>query len=332
MMEALETLLVDAAIASASPALKSWYSTAELRRNFTTFLTTDLKRLDDLELAARFQHHCPVPGAAPVDYQNRLLALEGSGWALVGIRFRGLDLARPFVDLRATSRPLRCPDELSAVADRAAEAYRLFEPKHVRAFSPSHEALDLGRLGRGAFWERRLLAAPISVMRDRPVPESYDRVTLERSKDLSFYDHYAAAYDELHSRYPEHRDYVTVESLEDMRYYLEVGQVFQVHVDARWAGVVGCYPYQEQGLGGVTVAEMFLDSEHRGRRLGAAVQRQFVEAVQAELAPELAPELRLLWGSIDVRNVAAIRTALSCGRVDIGGYYWVPTPGLAAGR
>lgn len=41
----------------------------------------------------------PVPGANTEDFMNESLELPGDGWALCGIKFRGLDLRLPFVDL-----------------------------------------------------------------------------------------------------------------------------------------------------------------------------------------------------------------------------------------
>ena len=312
---ALGESLVAAAVAAANPLLGQWYSQPELERNFAHALAGDLRRLESLELAEQFRHHCPVPGAEPEDYRNRLLELDGSGWALIGIRFRGLDLARPFIALVAASRPLAWPGELLSVADRAARAYALFRPKHLRIFVPSHLELDVDEVG-GGYWERRLLAAPIATLQSLPKPDHYRRIMLVQAQDLGFYDGYRAAYEELLHESPGHAEYATAESAEDMQRYLDTGCVFEVYVDSEWAGIVGGFPEREQGLSGLTVAEMFLAGRYRGLGLGAAMQRRFLG--------ELDSALGLLWGAIDVRNVSALRTALRCGRVDVGGYLWLP--------
>lgn len=102
----------------------------------------------------------------------------------------------------------------------------------------------------------------------------------------------------------------------DLRSYLAEGTLFEVFVDDEWAGIVAAFQAAEKGVSGYCVGEIVLKREFRGKRLGLAVQRKFVEKLDETRG-------RVLWGTIGAANTPAIRTAKRCGRVDVGGYYWV---------
>lgn len=85
-----------------NPILASWFAPTQLAENLRTSLSVDLVRAVDAELAAGFSGACPVGGAVPADYMNRFARYSG-GTALLGTRFKGLDITKPFVDVVATS-------------------------------------------------------------------------------------------------------------------------------------------------------------------------------------------------------------------------------------
>jgi GNAT superfamily N-acetyltransferase len=89
-------------------------------------------------------------------------------------------------------------------------------------------------------------------------------------------------------------------------------------VDDRWAGLTAVDEAGEEGVDGYLMMEVLLDKDARGQHLASAVQRHLIE-----LLPD---KHRLLLGTIDSRNIAAIRAARSLGRDDLGGYFWSPLP------
>ena len=76
----------------------------------------EVARLGDTDFGREFRDGvgAGVP-ADPLAWANRFLELPDGGWAVTGIRFRGRDTARPFVDVVATTAPAT-PDGLSVVA------------------------------------------------------------------------------------------------------------------------------------------------------------------------------------------------------------------------
>lgn len=293
------------------PQVRAWLGDEAVARNLTEELDGDLERLESDALATEFRHHCPVAGADAEDYKNRLLNVGGLE-LLVGIRFLGLDLAKPFVDVMYTSEPTLTPGQLARVQDAVRKDFSPFQPKRTRFYCPSH----LPRFS--ADGDKRLLAAPLGVMLARADADA--RVTLRRASSLEFYPEYAAAYRELHEARPGLRDVLRVESAEDMQGYLEAGHLFEVFVDDVWAGVTAVFRDVDAGIGGFCVAEIVLASAFRGRGFGPSVQR----GLAAGLLEGDAKPGELLFGTVGEANVPARRTAQRAGRLDVGGHVWVP--------
>lgn len=315
-----ETALLDAIVAAKltqlAPPLRRWHAAAALRAHLRQGLAEAARRAFDPALAAEFAAHCPLPGVPPDAYRNRWLALPALGPALVGPRFRGGDLAHPFVDVVvSTALPRTVADYRAALAPLRAR-FAPFAPRRVRFFVPTHLPLDLAAFGGAASWDQRYLAAPLDRMLALPPPVGHARLTLAAPPDLDFYPWYVGVYDDLRRQRPEHREYARIEPRDAMAAYAAAGGLFLAAVDDRRAGVVAAFRDVDQGMRGFVVAELLFDRAHRGRGFGAALQRRLVEALPRQPGD-------LLIGTIDARNPAPLAVARRCGREDVGGYLWI---------
>ena len=196
------------------PLVRAWLSAETIENNLLEELNEDLERLCSDALAAEFRHYCPVAGASPDDYKNRLLKVGGLE-LLAGIRFLSLDLAQPFVDVMYASKPVLTSNQLTDIQDAIRQEFRVFQPKRTRFYVPS----QLPRFSGDG--DKRLIAAPLGVMLAQPELGTAERVRLERAKTLMFYADYAAIYRQLHAEYPELRAVARAESEDDMQAYLE---------------------------------------------------------------------------------------------------------------
>lgn len=305
---ALEHILQDR-----DPAVNRWYTDDELAANLRSSFAGDLVRVDDDDMARRFAGGCPVDGAEASDYKN-VFAPFSAGTVLLGARFKGLDLAKPFVDVVATSAPLLESELVEELCDLAYQTYSIFEPKEVRfkLLSPREmEAFE--QIG---YWEKKYLVGSSAEMAALPEPRNLERVELRRAVNLDFFDRYTDLYAALLSRNPQHAEYATAGDREEFEFYLSKGTIFEIFVDQRWAGVVAGYRDVDSYLEGFCIEENFLADEFRSRGFGCAVQRRLVEVLE--------PGIGLLFGTIHQKNLGAYHAALRSGRVDIGGYYWVP--------
>jgi DNA-binding transcriptional ArsR family regulator/GNAT superfamily N-acetyltransferase len=140
---------------------------------------------------------------------------------------------------------------------------------------------------------------------------------LRRWQDSKSYPNYRNAFERLLRDQAQYREYTRLESEKDLVELAEAGNVFDIHVDDRWAGLTAVDEAGEEGLEGYLMNEILLDEHARGKRLASAVQRHLIE--------QLPDRRRLLIGTIDSRNCAAIRAAARLGRSDVGGYFWSST-------
>ncbi len=293
------------------PQVRAWLGDEAVERNLAEELEGDLERLVSDALAAEFQYHCSVDGANTDDYKNRLLTV-GELELLVGIRFLGLDMGKPFIDVIYMSEPTLTPEQLEHVQDAVRAEYAVFKPERTRFYCPSQGPRY------SAAGDKRLLVAPLGVMISKA--DADPRVTLRRAESLAFYSRYNAVYNELYAERPELREVVRVEGEEDMQGYLGAGHLFEMFVDDVWAGVTAVFRDVNAGVGGFCVGEVVLAGAFRGKGLGSAVQGGLARGL---LEGGAGPG-DLLFGTVGEINVPARRAAERAGRVDVGGHVWLP--------
>ena len=127
-MDDLLTELARARLAWVSPRLREWYDDARLVRQLASGLADEAGRVGDVVFGAEFRDGVGIDASAdPLDWANRRIDLPTGGWAVAGIRFRGLDVTRPFVDVVATTEP-PTPDGLAVGRRRRPPVLRLVRP------------------------------------------------------------------------------------------------------------------------------------------------------------------------------------------------------------
>jgi GNAT superfamily N-acetyltransferase len=276
--------------------------TEELREDWT--LRTDPSH------AARYAAGCPVEGVAPADYMLRRLAIPGAGEVLAGIHFKGLDLAQPFVGVRAWSAPDAA--NLPALVSTLREAWAPFHPRSVQLFLPAGQAPP-----PAAILDQHLLVARVEDTRRLPPPPSRERVHLAPSQDAEALAAWVAQrYAEVHRLRPELAGLVTPADADDLRDCAAADALFEVEVEGQRAGLIAARPGRCLGHQGAEVVEELLDSGWWGQGLGPALQRAFVDALPQPLGP-------WVWGTIDGANQPSLRTALRTGRRVAGAWWFV---------
>jgi L-amino acid N-acyltransferase YncA len=318
--------LVDARVAWISGVLRSWYAESALRENLRTSMAVEEDRVDDVEFGRGFRDGVGLhPGSDPLDWTNRRLDLPGGGWALAGIRYRGGDALRPFVDVVATTEPAT-PEGLSRVADAVVPAYSAFAPLCLRVDAPDPSGLVQvleadDRFGPGCEVDMYVVAGPVEELRDQSRASAYDRVGLRAGDPEPLAERVAEVYAELVAQRPEHALWANPEDVESLTECAEEGLLFEVLVDGVPAGVVASVRYDAHGMTGFSVQELCLDATHRGRHVAAAAMQRLVDELPAG-------DDDVLWGTIHPGNLPSLRNALSVGRVVVGGYVWVTPRGL----
>jgi GNAT superfamily N-acetyltransferase len=322
---------VGARLGWVAPELYEWYPRPVLEAQLAADLAGAVALVGDRDFASSFRRDVGVPvDVDELAWANQVLRLGDGGWALTGIRFRGLDVTKPFVDVVVTTAEAT-PAGVAHVAAQVATTYAAFGPLCVRFDVPDPDALvvaldrdrDRDRDGDGtrAEVDQYVVAGLVTSLRERPTGPSYDRVELRRGEPGPLASRAAAIYDELHRSDSRTRLWATAEDAESLAACAEQGLLFEVRIDGEPAGVVAALREDAHGLLGHVVEELCLDAGHRGRGLAQAVLEHLVRALPDD-------DGGTLWGTIHPDNAASLRNSLGFGRRKVGGFLWVTPPGL----
>ena len=324
------TELARARLPWVSHRLREWYDDARLVRQLASGLADEAGRVGDIAFGAEFRDGVMsgagiAASADPLDWANRRIDLPTGGWAVAGIRFRGLDVSRPFVDVVATTEP-PTPDGLATVATAALPYFASFDPLCLRVDAPDPAALVErvaadARFGPRCSVDQYVVAGPVADLRARPRVPSYDLLALRPGDAAALAERAAAIYAELARRNPDLPMWARAEDAESLAACADEGLLFEVLLDGDVAGVVAAVRDDAHGMSGFSVEELCLDSDSRGRRLAAGVLQRLVDELPAE-------DGDVLWGTIHPDNAPSLRNSVSVGREVVGGYAWVTPAGL----
>jgi L-amino acid N-acyltransferase YncA len=308
-----------------SGVLRDWYAPAPLESQLAGDLAGAVALVGDREFAATFRRDAGVSvDVDELDWAHRVLPLPGGGWALTGIRFRGRDVTKPFVDVVATTAG-PTPAEVARVAALVATSYAAFEPRCVRFDVPDPDGLvtaladDPG--GTTADVDQYVVAGLVGSLQRRPTGPSYHRVVLRPGEPEPLAARAAAIYADLHRDAPSSALWAGAEEVESLAECAAEDHLFEVLVDGEPAGVVAALREDAHALLGYVVQELCLDARHRGRRLAAPVLQHLVQTLPVD-------DGTTLWGTIHPDNTASLRNATSVGRRTVGGFVWVTPAGL----
>jgi GNAT superfamily N-acetyltransferase len=324
-MEELLGEMVQARLPWIAPRIRSWYDDQHLADQLAAWLATEAGRVGDSAFGTDFRDAVD-PGLEPdpLCWANRRLELGAGGWAVAGIRFRGLDRDKPFVDVVATDRP-PTPDGIAAVAADVLPAFARFQPLCLRVDAPYDVELaasldDDPRFAQGrSAVDQHIVAGLVSeLLAKRPTSPDADEVTLRPGEPELLAERTAAIYSQ-HSEAT--RPWATPEDADSLADCAAQGLLFELLVGGAPAGVVAATRDDAHGMSGFSVEELCLDPSWRGRGIAARAVRQLVGQLPARRGA-------VLWGSIHPENLPSLRAALSLGREIVGGYVWVTPQGL----
>lgn len=316
-----------AAAAALVPNLEIGASVAKYADHFCESLGSEFKRLDDLALARQFQEYCPVQGAAVADYYNRIIVCPSGLEVVVGIRFKDLNLEKPFVALLAQTKPFVTLDDSNFLKMEVASTYSMFRPQWLRAYISSAHPLWMG-LFSPEYAGKALVAATIETVAasaekyedQNSILQSNENIKLKRARNTLFYGQYVQAYEHAHKVFPAAREWARLETEEDLSELVAESTLYEIYVNEKWAGIFAGSNTVSHGLQGFCVSEIILAPELRLKRLARTVQKIAAQT----LILDGVPANHWFYGTIGWANVPALKTALSADRKVFGMEYWLP--------
>jgi len=284
------------------------------RATLSRWLSDAIGRIDDPDWARGFQEACPIPSVDWPAYQHRLLLEEGGPTLLAGIRFKGGDRERPFVDLLAWDQPLSTAADWRAVRQRLARDFAPFAPRVLRVCVPGDATPPVAESEREV--DQRLVGGSLETLRSLPRPPVPPGVVFEVARTLDFVESFHASFARWQEGAGPRGQEVYAASRDELETCLSTGLVVCALHQGRWAGVMAVYEAQGQRLPGTVVCELFLDASLQGRGCAPALQRSLIEHLDA-------PGATVLFGTIHGTNEPSLRTALRCGRRVVETWWFV---------
>ncbi|TQK31204.1 hypothetical protein [Arthrobacter sp. SLBN-53] len=259
------------------------------RRHVSAWLAEELARTCDEAFARSFSDHIDLPGVSSSDYLQRVIRTE-RGDLLGGIRFRGRNIDRPFVEIIAHTF-----DDVDDLARCVAAEWSEFAPKALRLRTrPGVLA------GPGIVVDQTVHAA-----RCRDLGEPDHRIGLTpfaRAED---------AVDLVQTRYrtliPSLAQNVTAADAEDLHAWHAAGQLHAITVADMAVGVFAVRPGRIYWIPGAEIHEEVVDTAHAGNHYASHAQRRWAADISADVD-------EYLIGTIDGLNIASRRTAEYAGR------------------
>lgn len=298
--------------------LRQWYDDRTLTAGIRASVEQDAAWVGDESFGATFRDNVgSVPVADPLAWANRLLDLGAGEWAVVGPRFRGLDVSQPFVDIVATSLPPTA-ESMRVLLDAVQEPYAGFAPRRVRVDAPDPDAFvaALSSDGLSATVDQYVVAGLVAELRRAPRVPRYSDVALESIDPAAGAVFLAECYAELALERPELPQWSTPSDADELSECAEQGLLFQTVVDGQRAGLVGARRNDAHAMTGFDVVDIVVATSHRGRGFGPAALQRVCDALPANPGD-------VLWGTIHPDNAPSRRNAARIGRTVVGGFVWV---------
>ena len=257
-----------------------------------SWLEGEAARVNDQDFARLFSDHIDLPGVVADDYLHRSIHTS-HGTVLGGIRFKGRDINRPFVEIIVHSF-----DDLDRLRDCVRQEWSMFAPPLLRLRTRP------GRItGANVVLDRSIYLA-----RYRDMHPPVGHISLEPFEQLEAAAALVRArYQRLAADDPELARNVASASTEDLRLWHESGQLRAVRRRDTVVGLIAVAPSQIRWIDGDEINEEVINVEHRGNGYAALAQTLWAAQVARD-------QSRLLVGTIDRLNISSRKTAERAGR------------------
>lgn len=270
----------------------------------------ELLKLNEVQTLKRRHQHFNIAGTTFDDFEEHFYEVGKNKNVLAGIRHVNASKDQPFVHALLDFSPENSDIEL--LRDFATTHFKKFAPKFVSLWL--RPSLQIEAL-KNAASSRQYVAASLAEIQKNENPPRYDRISLKRIENALDFNWYTEVYEDFHADHPDLKDWVPINDKEEMDRCISDQLLCQVFVDGTLAGLIGAQNEPLLGIPSVYMTELLLTSKFKGQGLAAAIQRKFLD--------ELPSQFKLVWGTIDSKNLPSLKTALRVGRNPIRSEYFI---------
>ena len=260
-----------------------------------------LAELAEVEVSLERYNFFNISRTTPLDYKERVLELSEKHFLLAGIRFRGLDVAKPFVSVH-TNFLVSNEKMISEISNLVRSEFSIFAPKAIHLTIPCKSEIFI----RDIKIDRYTIVGVIDELVQKELPLIPNHIELVALSDMSFYEEYLEEYAKFYKRSPILQSEVKVENIEDFKVAVQENLLYKIIIDGVNAGIIAGVENDYYGLKGVSILEEILFEPFIGLGFGAYIQKAFTF--------KLKDRYSILWGTISHLNTPSLKTALKNGR------------------
>ena len=260
----------------------------------------ELAKLSRPEVYIEGFNYFKLDGTTAEDFRERILEVEKDQFIMAGIRFRGLNVNKPFISIIANFEVTS--DRLSGIAELIKKEFSIFKPIAFHFHLPSEIKLIAPELEI----DRYTIVGSVRNLTDYYLPEHAETVELVELSSTEFYDEYLNEYNIFHVKNPNLKDEVKPESLEDFEEAINNQLLYKIVIENKNAGIIAGSAFDYYRIQGVCILEEILYDSFKGKGLGIYIQKEFTK--------KLLGRSQLLWGTISSLNQPSLKTALRNGR------------------
>ncbi len=260
----------------------------------------DFKSIAELALPEVFSERAKfftLLDVNPETFSERIIEIDEKKFILAGIRFRGLNVNKPFVSVYANFE-IKDNKTLSQIADLLKKEFAVFRPQAFHFHSAYKLVIETELLEI----DRYTLVGEVNQLLQREIFKSHETVELLQINNMNFYEHYLAEYESFHAKVPSLVDDVKAESVDEFKTSMDQNLVFKVLINGIEAGIVAGSAQDYYSQPGVLILEEILYEGFKGRGLGVYVQRAFIKILR--------DKYKIIWGTISHQNQASLKTAI----------------------
>lgn len=250
-----------------------------------------------------------IPNTIVEDFKERIFETK-SGKVMMGIRFLGMDLAKPFINIWA-SFPLE--KELENIKDFARNSFAVFKPKHIKFWANPNS--DLTKQSQKYICQNYLVGN-INEIVNSAKPNNYENIDLELVINVEVYEWYVKIYNEFHQENPNLKSFVMPNSIDIMQDSIKQNLCYFIKYNGEKIGLIAAEKDAYFGVPSLYMNEIIISKEFKGKKLATAAQRKLIALNKKDFT--------FIWGTIDQKNIPSTKNALRIGRKVISSELLLP--------
>lgn len=265
----------------------------------------ELIELNNEDIKRKRYEYFNIQGTTKDNFSESIFEILGNKKVLAGIRHAGGNVDIPFIQV-TPGFSLESIEDLKLIKEKILKSFEVFSPIYIDIWcSPKwgiYKELETLGLKRQSYVVGSLEDINARNKETR-LPNNY---SLAIVKEDNFYQWYKTIYDNFHDKSPELKDWVPINSHDEMLESMHDGLLYYILDGKERIGLIQAENESLFGEESLYMCEILLKPEYKGKGIAPLAQIEFLK--------EVSHNRRFVWGTTDDKNQPSMRTALRVGR------------------